>query len=520
MPLGRRGVFVVVSTSSSSLLLIRADADSQVGIGHVMRSFALAEAWREIGGEARFVGTIPDPLAKRLETSEIERLDAAGPRGSAADLERLLELAEKSDPAWIVLDGYQFFGSYQQDLGRSPWRFVAVDDHGHPDVRADVIVNGNLYAETSMYPGRSEESLLLLGPRYLLMRSEFREAREKIATFAPPPDRVRRLLVIFGGSDRAGMTRRVVAALRLLDPAVQMEVRIVLGPAESRPTKPDLPGELQEGLSITRLHQPHMPELMRWAELAVSAAGSTSYELALLGVPSILIPIADNQRPVAEALAARGAAVNLGWHEEITVTYLSEAIRSLLESRDARAELIRNLCGLVDGEGAPRVARCLSGGCVELREALPEDVRQIWEWANDPAVRETSFSPRPIPWEDHVRWFENRLRRSDSRIYVAVTPEGDGVGQIRFDLEEEETVLTISVAASSRGGGYGPWIIRRGCAKLRRETGIDTFVALIRPENSASIRAFEKAGFRARETVEIDKWEARRFVLRLPRRHH
>jgi RimJ/RimL family protein N-acetyltransferase len=132
---------------------------------------------------------------------------------------------------------------------------------------------------------------------------------------------------------------------------------------------------------------------------------------------------------------------------------------------------------------------------LRLRQATDEDCRLIWEWANDRDVRKVSFTPEPIPWADHVRWFAGKLREAGGHFWIACVGGGQPVGQVRFDEREGKTVISINLGPEHRGRNLGSLVIWLACRKLFRDTGVKKIRALIKPDNPASVRAFEKAGF-------------------------
>lgn len=133
---------------------------------------------------------------------------------------------------------------------------------------------------------------------------------------------------------------------------------------------------------------------------------------------------------------------------------------------------------------------------LELREAEPQDVRLLFEWANDPAARAQSFTQAEIPWEDHERWFARRLSDARCLLLIAQDSRGEPLGQVRFDLDEEaNAIISISIAPAQRGRGYGAEAIVRACEELRARHGPRTVLAYIRQDNLASQRAFSRAGF-------------------------
>lgn len=131
-----------------------------------------------------------------------------------------------------------------------------------------------------------------------------------------------------------------------------------------------------------------------------------------------------------------------------------------------------------------------------LRPVSKEDCMLVWEWANDPDVRNFSFSSDPILWEDHVRWFNLKLNDSHCIIYIALNKQGSALGQIRYDLiNQKDAIISIIVDKEYRHQGYGTKLILLGSDKIFTITNIQTLNAYVKPTNFASRRAFIKAGF-------------------------
>ncbi|HEY7060815.1 MAG TPA: GNAT family N-acetyltransferase [Chloroflexota bacterium] len=130
-----------------------------------------------------------------------------------------------------------------------------------------------------------------------------------------------------------------------------------------------------------------------------------------------------------------------------------------------------------------------------LRPATRDDARLLWEWANDPDVRANAFFPEPIPWETHRAWLDRKLAAPDCRIWIAARG-GAPVGQVRYDRAGDAAEIGISVAAAGRGQGLGTALLRASAPRACAELGVRRLVALVKPQNHASARAFERAGFR------------------------
>lgn len=152
-----------------------------------------------------------------------------------------------------------------------------------------------------------------------------------------------------------------------------------------------------------------------------------------------------------------------------------------------------------------------------LRHAVWADRFLLWEWLHDPLVRQMSLTHEPPAWEAHCAWVEEHLHDPHCRLYIA--DSGDvPIGQVRFDLSEGVARTTVSVAEGWRGGGLGTSLLRAACDQLRTEFPLARIEAEIMPENTASKRAFTKAGFKHKGTrsvqgMEAEHWELQRYVV-------
>jgi RimJ/RimL family protein N-acetyltransferase len=150
-----------------------------------------------------------------------------------------------------------------------------------------------------------------------------------------------------------------------------------------------------------------------------------------------------------------------------------------------------------------------------LRRATADDCRLYFEWASDPAVRAASFTPDAIEWGGHVAWFEARLQSSDSVLYVVSNDANQPIGQVRFDAGPDgDLEIGVSLAAAFRGQGLGRAVIGQACWTILEERPGARIVAHVKPENLASLEAFEAAGFERRGAARIKGCDA----IRLERR--
>ena len=343
--------------TNSQTLVFRVDASVAMGTGHVMRCLALAQVWQDAGGDVVFAlaRTIP-AVEERLRSERVEIVHLKT-SASAQDAAQVADLAHARQASWVVVDGYEFDAEYQRHLKNSGLKVLFVDDNGHAaHYFADIVLNQNAHASEDLYASRETSTRLLLGPSYAMLRREFRPWRNWKREIAPVG---RKVLVMMGGSDPSNITGRVINALRLVT-VERLETTAVVGGSNSQAESLEKTVDRFEALHLVR-NASNMPELMAWADVAVSAAGTTAWELAFMGVPSLLLVVAEHQSPVAEALAMNAAGINLGDSSDMEDQDIAEIAGDLLRNATRRKQMSDNGTRLVDGDGARRVTEALWG---------------------------------------------------------------------------------------------------------------------------------------------------------------
>ena len=349
-----------VLADSDRLLIIRADAIPTIGIGHFMRCVALAQTWKAKGSAAIFLSHCQnDYLINRIESEGFYFIPIANSHPDPDDLEITLDFLSRCQSvnptanSWLAIDGYHFDESYQRMVRNRGFKVLLIDDHHHlPDYSYDVILNQNIGAETLDYSCSFAKNRLL-GTRYVLLRKEFLDhSGDKDTT----KETARNVLVTLGGADLENATLLVLKGLKFLR-LRNINLKLVVGPANLNLA--ELESELYGSpIDYEIIRSPNdMPGLISWADVAISAAGSTCWELAFMGIPSAVLVLADNQEIIAKGLEKKRAAVNLGRVEALTMEKFGACFRPLMTSKAMRMELIRNQRKLVDGMGAERVIR-------------------------------------------------------------------------------------------------------------------------------------------------------------------
>jgi UDP-2,4-diacetamido-2,4,6-trideoxy-beta-L-altropyranose hydrolase len=472
-------------------LLIRADASVATGTGHVMRCLALAQAWQDTGGRTVFASAeITDALRKRLGAESCDLAVISSPGSSADDAARTVTLAQENKCDWVIVDAYAFGSQYQRALKAAGLKALFVDDRGHASpYSADVVLNQNVSATRELYADRSNQTRLLLGTRYSLLRREFtawRDWQREISRVG------RRLLVLMGGSDPGNFTARVLEALAVPEFA-ELEATVVIG--GSNPNYAMLENLASSRNIALKRDVANVAELMSGADVAISASGATCWELCFMGLPSLLVDAADNQKPLAQELDRRGCAIHVG-DSMVTSAVIAKNLNELISSFELRQSLSRQSRALVDGYGAARIVSVLRGApSFRLRRVCADDARLLWEWANDPDVRAASFSSAPIPWEEHVKWLSAKLGCKKSLFLIVEEENGSKVGQVRFDLDGGDAVLSFSIAKEKRGFGLASPVIEAAVQELWLNSEAGRVHAFVKPENVPSVKMVENAGF-------------------------
>ena len=490
-------------------ILIRADASLTIGTGHVVRCLTLAEKLRDRGADVAFVcrlldGHLSDDIAVR--GFPVYRLpgvlDGASARtsaGLAKDAELTQNALGEQRFDWIIVDHYGL--DQEWEIAIRPWcdRLLVIDDLADRRHDCDVLLDQNLVAglDTRYADLLPAHCNTLVGPAYALLSRQYGELRERAA---PREGLAKHLVVSFGGFDLHGLTEMAVQALVDLN-MPEVEADIVL--ASSSPqharihtlvaTRPQL-----------RLHDrvSSLAPLFLAADAALGAGGSTHWERLALGLPSLVVTVADNQRPIAVELDRQGLIRWLGDAAQMSPAILKEHLQRLL-SEEIDARWSEKCLNVVDGRGADRVAAMLVARPdmkFVHRHAKLDDEALLLHWSNDRQTRQNAFSIREITAQEHRAWFRRRLRNpADCMFLIFETPFGIPIGQVRFDRCDTGFEISYAVAPTFRRHGLGSAILRSAIEVFHAERPGQTLIGQVKINNPASLRIFGQLGFAVRE---------------------
>lgn len=321
-----------------------------------MRCLALAQALRHKGHYVTLITKTTDSkLLARYEQLSIPIESIPTTSTLEGDARTVFEKARLGNFDWIVADGYNFNTEYQTTLRSSSSALLCIDDINAYPFNCDIVLNQNFNAEKVCKYHTGERTELLLGSLYALLRDEY----QSLDGHSREVEGVgHRILVTLGGSDPHNCTRMVLQALQLID-NVQLDIRIILG--RSFPHHESIIEITKELPHSARVFEwvESLREHIEWCDIAVSAAGSTTWELAALQTPMILGMFAENQRIICEQLQAREAAVVIGDFQRLDTKILANEVQQLLLNPDRRKSLSSTAGTLCDGQGAVRVVAAM-----------------------------------------------------------------------------------------------------------------------------------------------------------------
>jgi UDP-2,4-diacetamido-2,4,6-trideoxy-beta-L-altropyranose hydrolase len=355
--------------------VFRADASIDIGTGHVMRCLTLADMLSESGFECRFVcrdhpGSLTDLIRQRGFTVVELPLEQEEDQGQARDLPhshwlgvdwqtdaRQTMAAIGDAPAdWLIVDHYALDIRWERFLRSSCRRLMVIDDLADREHDCDLLLDQNLGRSENDYRSLAPvQCQMLVGAQFALLRRQF--AHKRAYSLARRRQAVpRRILVTLGGVDKDNVTERVLCALQRCTLPADAEITVVMGQhapwvnavrdqAARMPWKTPVVSNVED-----------MAGLMSDADLAIGAAGSTSWERCALGVPTILMVLAENQREIAERLATEGAARMIEFGADFDSTFCG-IVESLLSNKTALDAMSKRAAAICDGEGGLKVAR-------------------------------------------------------------------------------------------------------------------------------------------------------------------
>ena len=482
-------------------IVFRTDANNEIGTGHFMRCLTLAHELQKSNAKISFVSReLPMYLKAMLSDQHIElcelptplQIDKAGDLNHShwlrttqdQDALQTIELLGEEKLDWLIVDHYALDYRWETQLRCLANHIFVIDDLADRSHDCDVMLDQNFYANMDKrYEGKvSPNCQLLLGPKFSLLRDEFREYRK----FSNPRSgEINNILVFFGGMDVNNYTTSAIHALIKLN--WNVSVTVVVG--YQHPQIFEIQELCKTEGFVLHIQSTEMALLMAQADLAISAGGSSLWERFCLGLPSICIVAADNQRQQVTDLHKEGLVIALNNTVNYTET-IYEAMLQLKKSPSQPQLISKKITDVVDGYGVSRVANYLVSCNLYVRLATQSDSKNIFTWRNHPLIRGVSLSTQEINWVDHEAWFSNKLMQGNCPILIGEIANRP-VGVVRFDINEKIADVSIYLVPEPSASGLGRKLLSTAEKWLSENfPKVETLRAFVIPDNGPSVRLF------------------------------
>ena len=350
-------------------IVFRVDSSIHIGSGHLMRCLTLAGALRKKGVDSAFIsrelpGNQIDLVeAKGFIVHRLPTLDTEGgfePESLYAawlgvpweeDAKQVRQQLERLPrPEWLIVDSYAIDRRWEKLQRPLVGRIMVIDDFANRFHDCDILLDQNLFDDMQWrYDNLTPSGCrMFLGPRYALLRNEFIAVRR---TLRERDSIIRHLLIFFGGSDPTNETEKALFAINQLN-RQDINVDVVVGSAN--PNGDKIQGICSTMSNVTFHRQvTNMATLMAHSDLAIGAGGTTTWERCFLGLPTLIVVVADNQAKLAQAADRAGLARLVGGSSEVTVDFLAAAICEALRTPDALVEMSKHCLSFMGQRNLP-----------------------------------------------------------------------------------------------------------------------------------------------------------------------
>lgn len=521
-------------------IVFRTDASAQIGTGHLMRCLALADALALRRVRSTFVCRhLPPAFANMLSQRghDVIELPACGPGPSvtAGAYGAWLGTTEAHDAAavtdWlakrpgrpslcVVVDHYGLGADWEERLGEATGLPVAAIDDLDRAHAVRLLIDSTHGKTERNYIGRvGPECRLLIGSDHAILRPEFARLRPEAAARrtirAQSPEGKRSILVAMGGGDPDDVLVSLLGPLLNLAKERDLNIHALVGGAYPHMARLEA---LSHGAERLTIHHniPSVANLLGEVDLCIGASGTSTWERCCLGLPTMNLIIAENQRGIARSLAQEGI---VAWGGEVSLaegrgrlridgkdpaTWVQDVFLPFLDDRSLQSMLSRKGMEIVDGFGTTRILRGLFD---LLPENLPVELVPMtrahsgvmFEWQAFPGQRRYHRHSDVPSWPEHVAWVDRQVSTSGSFSRV-IEVGGIPAGVIRLD--DSPTARRMSGHGGCREVSVivGPEFQGRGVARTALALMLDTVedrlvIAEVSEDNAASRRLFRACGF-------------------------
>jgi spore coat polysaccharide biosynthesis predicted glycosyltransferase SpsG/RimJ/RimL family protein N-acetyltransferase len=453
------------------------------GYGHLTRCLSIYQAFEEQNITPQLIINGSDEAEQFLEGSNYIFLDWI------KNPEQLFKITEGSDI--VIVDSYHAGENIYSGLYGRTRLLAAIDDYIRLNYKAHIVINGTIGSENFNYI-RNEGTKYLLGAKYIPLRREFSKTAEK--KIEPV---IKNIFITLGGQDVRSLTAPVLD--KLLSEFPDMNYFVAVN--ESFNIDTDKYSKKKKVKFVFNAGAVKMRDLMLKCDAAVIAAGQTIYETACTGIPTIAICVVDNQVKNLQEWVKNGFIQEELYHTDEKLLDKICSMINRLKGPEVRSAISRKGKSTIDGQGGKRMVDIINGidsfnNKLYFRIAAPDDANLVFNLSNDLLVRKNSINQHEIKWEEHLNWFNSCLQNENYLFLLFFSGEQEFVGQVRFNIENDEATVSISIAKDFRGKRLSSQMLILSCRELfHKFCSVNKIKAIIKIENSSSVKGFEKAGF-------------------------
>jgi len=485
-------------------VVFRVDASLQMGTGHMMRCLALAQVLEENGENVKFIcrkheGSLIDKnRSSGFNVHELEVLEEIKVDNKLAyshwlgatqqqDADDCIDILRTEKTDWLIVDHYALDEQWQKRIRPYCKKLMVIDDLADRKHQCDVLLDQTFGRQQKDYLALTPEGCeLLLGSQYALLRPEFSKWREYSLERRSKPV-FKQLLINMGGVDVDNVTEKILDELRTCNLPNDINITVVMG--GSAPHLEDIKSKanaLPDKIEV-KVDVDNMAEIMANADIAIGAAGSTTWERCCLGLPTIQIVVADNQINIARNL------------DSINIIQLIDSTYQLARSIDNISQSISKMSlassSIVDGKGSTRVVKFITSkeNYVDLffmRPAELEDANFVYSLQTKD-IRKYFVNTEIPSMNQHIDWFQKTIDSSTSQLFILMLGTHQ-IGVLRVDnIKSNELEISIIISPNYSGKGLAKHALKR----IESLTLVRTLKAIIHNDNIPSKGLFVRSGY-------------------------
>ena len=474
--------------------VIRADASQKIGGGHIMRCLTLADILSENGWQCSF--------AVNHETIETVPLLKASQHHILllnTEFKNETELIKQHIDScnWMIVDHYGLDREFQEQAREFSENILVIDDLANRAHDCDILLDQTHgrkeYDYKNVLPKKTK---LLLGSNYALLRPDFAKLRATAKNKRSNHSNLKRILVSMGASDPHGINVKILKVIQKEN--LDLIIDVAIGNGD--PKKMGLTQIADHMKQEVKFHsfKSNIAKLMLDADLAIGAAGSTSWERCCLGLPTLMIITAENQQKIANELTRIGAVECLCHVTEFDEKLLIDKLKYFANNPELLVKMANSAFQIGNGKGALNVflEMCLvkqNKYEIRLQPTKFNDSEALFKWQQDPSTRKLFRNPKIPIRKEHDKWFA--LKQEDPNcIMLSILKNKKISGIIRLDKtnKNNEYEVSIVIAPEMQGQGIGKEALTI-CNDLFKN---HNHIAEIHPDNNASKTIFLNSGFK------------------------